>query len=131
MQELIDKSKLERQQGLIEETHDSILYIDEVNLFDDHIVNILLDVTSTGKLIIQREGTHDSLNIHLTLVGTIKPRRRRSTSPTARSFWLDGTDWKSLTDRKQRRAILKTVLDFDQALLQEHKVKFCLFRTRT
>jgi magnesium chelatase subunit I len=45
------------QRGLLEEADKKgMLYVDEVNLLDDHIVNIILDVTSTGVLEIQREG---------------------------------------------------------------------------
>jgi magnesium chelatase subunit I len=118
MQKLMDESKLERQEGLIEEARNSMLYIDEVNLLDDHIVNILLDVTSTGKLIIQREGIRDSLDIHLTLVGTMNPEEGGLRPQLQDRFGLM-VQIESLTSREQRRAILKTVLDFDQALLQE------------
>jgi magnesium chelatase subunit I len=38
------KSEAEWQHGLLEEAKDKLLYIDEVNLLDDHIVNIILDV---------------------------------------------------------------------------------------
>jgi magnesium chelatase subunit I len=42
--------------GLLVEANGKLLYVDEVNLLDDHIVNIILDVTSTGKLDVQRDG---------------------------------------------------------------------------
>jgi magnesium chelatase subunit I len=55
----IDKlmaSKTEWQDGLLQAANGQLLYVDEVNLLDDHIVNIILDVTSTGVLVVQRDG---------------------------------------------------------------------------
>lgn len=117
IQKLMD-GKLERQSGLIEDAHDSILYIDEVNLLDDHIVNILLDVTSTGKLIVQREGIKESFDIHLTLVGTMNPEEGGLRPQLQDRFGLM-VQVESLPDQEQRRQILKTVLGFDQALSLE------------
>ncbi len=50
------REKAVEQPGLLVEADNGLLYIDEVNLLDDHIVNIILDVTSTGVLVVQREG---------------------------------------------------------------------------
>src|SRR5262245_9456393 len=50
------RSKPVEQPGLLEEAGEKgLLYVDEVNLLDDHIVNIILDVTSTGVLVVERE----------------------------------------------------------------------------
>jgi magnesium chelatase subunit I len=72
IKELIE-GRTEFQPGLLEEAHEGLLYVDEVNLLDDHIVNILLDVTSTGVLVVQREGLDRRADIHFTLVGTMNP----------------------------------------------------------
>ncbi len=59
--------------GILSATHRAILYVDEVNLLDDHIVDILLDVAVTGVNVVEREGvtyTHPSRFI---LVGTMNP----------------------------------------------------------
>ena len=53
--------------GLIAGTHRGILYIDEVNLLNDHLVDILLDAAAMGRNYVEREGisiTHLSL-IHI------------------------------------------------------------------
>jgi magnesium chelatase subunit I len=68
------QSKSEWQIGLLEEARDRLLYVDEVNLLDDHIVNIILDVTSTGVLVVQREGQNkEPVKVPFTLVGTMNP----------------------------------------------------------
>jgi magnesium chelatase subunit I len=72
IKELIE-GRTEFQPGLLEEAHEGLLYVDEVNLLDDHIVNILLDVTSTGLLVVQREGLDHRTDIRFTLVGTMNP----------------------------------------------------------
>ncbi|GCF09601.1 AAA family ATPase [Dictyobacter arantiisoli] len=117
---LMEESKLEKQAGLIEEADGSMLYIDEVNLLDDHIINILLDVTSTGKLIIQREGRQDGRDVHMILVGTMNPEEGNLRPQLLDRFGLM-VQITSLTGRDTRRDILKTVLAFDRALLEEEQ----------
>ena len=42
--------------GILARSNRNILYIDEVNLLDDHIVNVLLDAAAMGVNIVEREG---------------------------------------------------------------------------
>lgn len=61
------------QPGLLAKVHRGILYVDEVNLLDDHIVDIILDAAASGRNVVEREGisyTHPSQFI---LVGTMNP----------------------------------------------------------
>jgi magnesium chelatase subunit I len=66
------QSQTKWKDGLLVEANQKLLYVDEVNLLDDHIVNIILDVTSTGKLEIQRDGQSIREDLSFTLVGTKK-----------------------------------------------------------
>ena len=52
---------------------DQLLYIDEINLLNDHIVNILLDVTAMGKLVVARDSHSQTYDAPFTLVGTMNP----------------------------------------------------------
>ena len=63
----------EVQPGLLEQADGGMLYIDEVNLLDDHIVNILLDAASTGQLVIAREHQDKRRTVGFLLVGTMNP----------------------------------------------------------
>ncbi len=59
------------QPGLLASAHRGILYIDEVNLLADHLVDVLLDVAAMGVNAVQREGLSISHPARITLVGTM------------------------------------------------------------
>ena len=59
------------QPGLLAAAHRGILYIDEVNLLPDHLVDVLLDVAAMGVNSVQREGLSVSHPARFTLVGTM------------------------------------------------------------
>ena len=59
--------------GLLAAAHRGILYVDEVNLLDDHIVDILLDSAAMGVNIVEREGVSYSHPAAFILVGTMNP----------------------------------------------------------
>ena len=59
--------------GLLARAHRGFLYIDEVNLLEDHIVDLLLDVAASGENIVEREGLSVRHAARLVLVGTGNP----------------------------------------------------------
>ncbi|MDR2198624.1 MAG: ATP-binding protein [Deltaproteobacteria bacterium] len=59
--------------GLLASAHRGILYVDEVNLLDDHVVDVLLDSAAMGVSTIEREGVSFSHPARFTLVGTMNP----------------------------------------------------------
>ena len=59
--------------GLLAQAHRGILYVDEVNLLDDHVVDVLLDSAAMGGNSIEREGVSFSHPARFTLVGTMNP----------------------------------------------------------
>ena len=59
--------------GLIAATHRGILYIDEVNLLNDHLVDILLDAAAMGRNYVEREGISITHRSDFILVGTMNP----------------------------------------------------------
>lgn len=59
--------------GVLAEAHRNILYVDEVNLLNDHIVDVLLDAAAMGVNTIEREGISFSHPSKFILVGTMNP----------------------------------------------------------
>lgn len=59
--------------GILASAHRGFIYIDEVNLLDDHLVDILLDAAAMGRNIVEREGISFSHPARFVLVGTMNP----------------------------------------------------------
>ncbi|WP_137286010.1 VWA domain-containing protein [Halorussus salinisoli] len=59
--------------GLLARANRGILYVDEVNLLDDHLVDVLLDAAASGVNRVERDGVSVSHPANFTLVGTMNP----------------------------------------------------------
>ncbi|NEQ46973.1 MAG: AAA domain-containing protein [Leptolyngbya sp. SIOISBB] len=118
--ELMINSKPVRQEGLLEDAdRKGMLYIDEVNLLDDHIVNIILDVTSTGVLVVQREAQNvEEKQLSFTLVGTMNPEEGNLRPQLLDRFGVM-VNVSAEEKPEKRLKILQTVMDFDEALMAE------------
>lgn len=61
------------QPGLLARAHQGVLYIDEVNLLDDHLVDSILDAAESGENIVEREGQSLRHPSRFILIGTMNP----------------------------------------------------------
>jgi len=59
--------------GVLAEANRNILYVDEVNLLDDHLVDVLLDAAASGINVVEREGVSFAHPSRFILVGTMNP----------------------------------------------------------
>ncbi|ELY42214.1 VWA domain-containing protein [Natronorubrum tibetense] len=59
--------------GLLARAHRGILYVDEVNLLDDHLVDVILDSAASGVNTVERDGISVSHPAEFTLIGTMNP----------------------------------------------------------
>jgi len=59
--------------GLLARAHQGVLYVDEVNLLHDHLVDVLLDAAAMGRVHIERDGVSHSHDARFVLIGTMNP----------------------------------------------------------
>ncbi len=69
----IQKGERHFEPGVLAAANRGLLYIDEVNLLDDHVVDVLLDAAAMGMNIVEREGISFSHPSRFILVGTMNP----------------------------------------------------------
>lgn len=73
MEEALKTGKKVFEPGILGLANRNILYVDEVNLLDDHVVDVLLDSAAMGVNTVEREGVSFSHPSRFTLVGTMNP----------------------------------------------------------
>ncbi|BBY54379.1 magnesium chelatase subunit D family protein [Mycobacterium koreense] len=61
------------QPGLLARAHGGVLYVDEVNLLHDHLVDVLLDAAAMGRVHVERDGISHSHEARFVLIGTMNP----------------------------------------------------------
>ena len=110
----------EEKPGLLEKAGKAgMLYIDEVNLLDDHIINLILDVASTNVLVVQREGMDKEIPVSFSLVGTMNPEEGALRPQLLDRFGLF-MEMKAVPDPHIRAEILRRVLRFDAERNRDH-----------
>jgi len=98
--------------GILAEVNQGILYIDEINLLDDHLVDILLDSAAMGVNIVEREGISVSHPSKFILVGTMNPEEGEIRPQLLDRFGLS-VDVKGIKDAKERIKIIRVVEEFE------------------
>jgi magnesium chelatase subunit D len=59
--------------GLLARAHGGVLYVDEVNLLHDHLVDVILDAAAMGRVHVERDGVSHSHEARFVLIGTMNP----------------------------------------------------------
>lgn len=65
--------QVEYEPGLLARAHRGILYVDEVNLLHDHLVDLLLDAAAMGRATVERDGVSVEHAARFVLIGTMNP----------------------------------------------------------
>jgi Mg-chelatase subunit ChlI len=73
IEKAIQKGERHFDPGVLAAANRGILYVDEVNLLDDHVVDLLLDSAAMGVNVVEREGISFSHPARFILVGTMNP----------------------------------------------------------
>ena len=98
--------------GVLAAANRGLLYIDEVNLLDDHVVDLLLDSAALGMNIIEREGISFSHPSRYILVGTMNPEEGDLRPQLLDRFALS-VQIQGLPDPRDRVAIMERNLSFE------------------
>ncbi|MHA1310064.1 MAG: VWA domain-containing protein [Candidatus Helarchaeota archaeon] len=99
--------------GILAKANRNILYIDEVNLLDDHLANILLDAAAMGVNIIEREGISIYHPSRFILVGTMNPEEGDLRPQLLDRFGLC-VNISALTNKEDRMKVVKYRSEFDK-----------------
>src|SRR6202048_4312594 len=106
--------------GVLAEANRNILYVDEVNLLDDHLVDVLLDAAAMGVNVVEREGISIWHPARFILVGTMNPEEGELRPQLLDRFGLC-VDVVTLTDIDQRLRVMELERDFLQNPQSVHK----------
>ena len=98
--------------GLLAAAHRGVLYIDEVNLLPDHLVDVLLDVAASGVHSVEREGISVRHPARFLLVGTMNPEEGDLRPQFVDRFGLSVSVTASL-DEGQRMEVVRRRMAFD------------------
>lgn len=99
--------------GILYEADGAILYADEINLLDDHIVDLLLDAAATGRNTVEREGISFTHSSRFILVGTMNPEEGNLRPQLLDRFGLVA-DIEGETDTEERIKIIENRLAFEK-----------------
>lgn len=99
--------------GLLAQVNRGVLYIDEVNLLDDHLVDLLLDAAASGVNVVEREGISVSHPAKFILIGTMNPEEGDLRPQLLDRFGLQVTV-DVLADAAERMQLVRICEQFDR-----------------
>lgn len=109
----IKTGKKRFEPGVLAKANGNILYVDEINLLDDHIVDLLLDSAAMGVNYIEREGVSYSHPSRFVLVGTMNPEEGDLRPQLLDRFGL-AVDIRGEYDESRRIEIIRRRLAFER-----------------
>ncbi|MFC5236272.1 putative cobaltochelatase [Pseudonocardia zijingensis] len=100
------------QPGLLADAHRGVLYVDEVNLLHDHLVDLLLDAAAMGRAHVERDGVSVSHAARFLLVGTMNPEEGELRPQLLDRFGLT-VDVRAARDVETRVEVVRRRLAFE------------------
>jgi magnesium chelatase subunit D len=98
--------------GLLAKAHGGVLYVDEVNLLPDHLVDVLLDVATSGVNRVEREGVSHVHPSRFVLIGSMNPEEGDLRPQLLDRFGL-AADVTAPLDPAERAEAVRRRMDFD------------------
>ncbi|AZA11664.1 ATP-binding protein [Corynebacterium gerontici] len=114
METVLTTGRAEYQPGLMAAADGGVLYVDEVNLLADHLVDALLDAAATGVVSVERDGVSYSSPANFVLVGTMNPEEGELRPQLLDRFGL-AVDVAASRDVEVRAEIMRRRLAFEDA----------------
>ncbi len=108
----IQKGERHFDPGVLAAANRGVLYVDEVNLLDDHVVDILLDAAAMGVNVVEREGISFTHPARFILIGTMNPEEGDLRPQLLDRFALC-VDIRGVTDPASRVLIMERNLAFE------------------
>ena len=112
IEKAIQKGERHFEPGVLAAANRGLLYIDEVNLLDDHVVDLLLDSAAMGVNIVEREGISFSHPARFILVGTMNPEEGDLRPQLLDRFALS-VEIHGIRDARERVLIMQRNLAFE------------------
>ena len=98
--------------GLLARAHGGVLYVDEVNLLHDHLVDVLLDAAAMCRVHIERDGISHSHDARFVLIGTMNPEEGELRPQLLDRFGLT-VDVRASRDVDTRTAVIRARMDYE------------------
>ncbi|WP_322795598.1 VWA domain-containing protein [Tepidiforma sp.] len=108
----LGEGRLRFEPGLLAAAHRGVLYIDEVNLLPDHLVDVLLDAAASGVNVVERDGLSVAHPSRFILVGTMNPEEGELRPQLLDRFGLMA-EAENIEDARTRQEALRRRLAFD------------------
>ncbi len=112
IEQAIQKGERHFEPGVLANANRGLLYIDEVNLLDDHVVDLMLDSAAMGMNIVEREGISFSLTARFFLVGTMNPEEG-DLRPQLLDRFAFAVDITGIRDARERVLIMERNIAFE------------------
>src|SRR5574341_1572371 len=112
IEQAIQKGERHFEPGVLASANRGLLYIDEVNLLDDHVVDVLLDSAAMGVNMVEREGISFTHPARFILVGTMNPEEGELRPQLLDRFALS-VDIVGIRDARERAMIMERNLAFE------------------
>ena len=113
IEQAIQKGERHFEPGILAGANRGLLYIDEVNLLDDHVVDVLLDSAAMGVNMVEREGISFTHPARFILVGTMNPEEGELRPQLLDRFALS-VDIVGIREARERVLIMERNLAFEQ-----------------
>lgn len=112
LQAALKHSEVQFRPGLLAQAHQGLLYVDEVNLLPDGLVDLLLDVSASGINRVERDGVSHQHAARIALVGTMNPEEGQLRPQLLDRFGLF-VRLTNVPDAQARKRIVRTRMAFD------------------